>query len=140
MDMRQSRLGGAAEWLVAVAFLAATVIVAALIIREMRTVRTAEPPPAPPPQEAPRAVIPPGVISVPSLLLPDGRQVRIGDTLAQVTSEIGSSFKPGADVIEAGALGNRLTRSCEYAGTKFILVLEPYERSGPPRVTAIYLR
>jgi hypothetical protein len=140
MDMRRSRLGGAAEWLVAVAFLVATVVVAALIIREMRSVRTTGAPLAPAPQEAPPAAIPQGVISVPSLLLPDGRQVRVGDTFDQVSSEIGSSFKAGAENVEVGALGNRITRSCDYAGTKFVLVLEPYERNGPPRVTAIYLR
>lgn len=141
MDSRHSRLGGAAEWLVALAFLVATVIVATLIVREMRTVRTtASSPSAQPPQSTPPAGIPEGAIRVPSLLLPDGRQIRLGDTLEQVASELGSSFQAGADVVEAGLLGNRITRSCEHAGTRFILVLEPYERNGPPRVTAIYLR
>jgi hypothetical protein len=141
MDIRHSRLGGAAEWLVAIAFLIATVTVAALIVREMRAVRMApSSAPAPPSQAAPPAAPPDQAIKVPSLLLPDGKQVRQGDTLEQVASQIGSSFQMGADVVEEGPLGNRITRFCEHAGTKFVLVLEPYERNGPPRVTAIYLR
>lgn len=141
MDVRHSRLGGAAEWLVAIAFLIATVTVAALIVREMREVRTASSSaPATPSQAAPPAGLPDRAIKVPSLLLPDGRQVRQGDTLEQVASQLGSSFQAAADVVEEGPLGNRITRFCEHAGTRFVLVFEPYERNGPPRVTAIYLR
>jgi hypothetical protein len=141
MDIRHSRLGGAAEWLVALAFLIATVIVAALIVREMRTVRTAPSPSAvPPSRDQPAAIIPQGTISVPSLLLPDGRKVRVGDTLEEVTSLLGPSCQAAVDVVEEGSLGIRITRSCDHAGTRFLLVLQPYERNGPPRVTAIYLR
>ncbi len=142
MDNRGVRLGGAGEWLVALAFLVATVVVAALIVREMRTVRTTAPSAAPiaAPQAAPPAGLPEHAISVPSLLLLDGRQVRVGDTLDHVTSQLGSSCQVAADVVEEGVLGNRITRSCDHAGTKFVLVFAPYERNGPPHVTAIYLR
>jgi hypothetical protein len=77
---------------------------------------------------------------VPSLLLPDGRQVRQGDTLEQIASQLGPSCPAGADVVEEGPLGNRITRSCNHAGTRFVIVFAPYERNGPPRVTEIYLR
>jgi hypothetical protein len=130
-----------AEWLVALVFLIATVLVAILIIREMRAVRTA---PAPPLTAPARTAAPAGVsdqaLRVPSLLLPDGLQVREGDPLEQVVSRLGASCPSGADVVEEGPLGSRITRACEHAGTKFVLVLEPYERNGPLRVTAIYLR
>ena len=39
----------------------------------------------------------------------------------------------------AARLGERLTRFYEYAGFRFILVYEPFERNGEPRVAAIYL-
>ena len=125
----------------ALAFLIATVLVAVLIIREMRAVRAT---PAPPLASPARTAAPPGLsdqaLKVASLLLPDGREIRQGDALEQVASRLGSSCPSAADVVEEGPLGSRITRACEHAGTKFVLVLEPYERNGPPRVTAIYLR
>ena len=41
--------------------------------------------------------------------------------------------------VDRGTLGERLTRFYEYAGSRFILVFEPFERNGEPRVAAIYL-
>ena len=35
-------------------------------------------------------------------------------------------------------LGERLTRFYEHAGTRFVLVFEPFERKGEPKVAAIY--
>jgi len=139
MDSRHSRLGGTAEWLAALAFLAATVVVAVLIVREMRAVRTPAPASEAPAPSAPAAPAD-HAMSVPSLLLLDGRQVRVGDTLEQVTAHLGASSRAGADVIERAGLGDRLTRAYEHGGTKFTLVFEPFERNGPLRVTAIYLR
>jgi hypothetical protein len=79
-------------------------------------------------------------MSVPSLLLLDGRQIRVGDTLDQVTAQLGPSSQAGADAVERAPLGDRLTRSYEHAGTKFTLVFEPFERNGPLRIASIYLR
>jgi len=139
MDSRHSRLGGTAEWLVALVFLVATVVVAVLIVREMRAVRS-----IPPALQAPQPTAPAQpadhVMSVLSLLLLDGRQVRVGDTLEQVTAQFGASSQAGTDVVERARLGDRLTRSYEHAGTKFTLVFEPFEQNGPLRITAIYLR
>jgi hypothetical protein len=141
MDHGSHRLGAAVEWIVALAFLVATILVAALIIREMRAVRTPAPATAPAmPPSRPPADLSSHSISVPSLLLLDGTQIRVGDTLEQVTSALGAASQVGQDIIEPARLGNRITRSCEHAGTRFVLVFEPFERNGPPRVTAIYLR
>ena len=41
--------------------------------------------------------------------------------------------------MDRGSLGERLTRFYEYAGARFILVFEPFERNGEMRVAAIYL-
>jgi len=142
MDHGPRRLGAAAEWLVALAFLLATFVVAALIIGEMRAVRT------PGPAATPATTPPPGPspdagrdrISVPSLLLLDGKQIRVGDSLEQVTAALGAASQAGTDTVGRSPLGDRITRSYEHAGTRFVLVFEPFERNGPPRVTAIYLR
>ena len=141
MDRAPQRLGAAAEWLVAAVFLLATVLVGVLIVGEMRAVRAPAPStePAPPPSARPADLLTSG-ISVPSLLLLDGKQVRIGETLEQVTAQLGAASRTGADVVEPARLGDRITRSYEHAGTKFVLVFEPFERNGPPRVSAIYLR
>ena len=140
MDRAPQRLGGAVEWLVAAIFLLATVLVGVLIISEMRAVRapaTSAEPAAPP---SPRPASLTNGVSVPSLLLLDGAQVRIGQTLEQVTALLGAASLAGTDVVEPARLGDRITRSYEHAGTRFVLVFEPFERNGPPRVTAIYLR
>lgn len=135
------RLGAAAEWFVALAFLAATVTVAILIVREVRTVRLPADSGLPPaPQTGPPPGLPDHAVSVPSLLLLDGKQIRVGDTIELVNALIPAASHPEPDRIEQGALGERITRTYQYAGTGFVVVFEPFERSGPPRVAAIYLR
>jgi len=141
MDQSRPRLGSAFEWAVAAAFLLATAAVAWLIITEMRAVRA----PAMPRQEresapAPEPAAPPaGAISVPVLILLDGTEIRVGDTLRKVTDRLGAGTP-----VEGGAgksrFGERLTRAFEKGSTRFVLVFEPFERNGEPRVTAIYLR
>jgi hypothetical protein len=141
MDASRPRLGPAFEWVVAAAFLLATAAVAWLIVSEMRAVRT---PPMPRQERegapvAEPATVPAGAISVPVLILLDGTEVRVGDTLRKVTDHLGA----GTDV-ESGAgksrFGERVTRAFEQGSTRFVLVFEPFERNGEPRVTAIFLR
>jgi hypothetical protein len=136
MDVRRLRLGAAADWLVALGFLLATVLVAALLVREMRTVRTVPPATVAPP--GPPAGLPDHAVSVPALLLLDGKQLRVGDTLEQVRFQIGDAAEAAA--VERGRLGDRVTHTYNHAGTKFVLVFEPFERNGPLTVAAIYLR
>jgi hypothetical protein len=77
---------------------------------------------------------------VPVLLLLDGRQVRVGDTVEEVATVLGRAAEVGRQVVDRGALGERLTRYYEHQGTKFLLVFEPFERRGALRVAAIYLQ
>ena len=140
MDHGPSRLGAAAAWVVALAFLLATVLVAALIVGEMRAVRAPAPPAATPAAPAPQPEEAPPRVSVPSLLFLDGKQIKAGDSLEQVTAVLGTAAQMGADTVTRSPLGSRITRTYEHAGTRFVLVFEPFERGGPPRVTAIYLR
>ncbi|HXE79253.1 MAG TPA: hypothetical protein VNK41_00745 [Vicinamibacterales bacterium] len=135
------RLTPALEWLVAAAFLAATLVVVSLIVRELRT----SPAPASAPVMAAMpaalpAAVPARAISVPVLLLVDGRQVKVGDTVEQVAATLGRAAETGTQVVDRGAVGERLTRFYEIDGTKFLLVFEPFERNGDLRVAAIYLQ
>ena len=124
------------------AFLGATVAVASLIVRELRTptpIRAS-------PDQAARPIvasIPPAVparaVSVPVLPFIDGKEVRVGETVSAVAARLGRAAESGRQEIDRGALGERLTRFYEYAGTRFIVVFEPFERDGEARVAAIYL-
>jgi hypothetical protein len=133
------RLGSALEWFMAALFLAATCAVGVLIARELRMT------PAAPVQAAARAVdapaaIPARAISVPVLLLLDGKQVKVGDTVESVASTLGRASEVGRQLADRGALGERLTRFYDYSGTRFVLVFEPFERNGTIRVAGIYLQ
>jgi hypothetical protein len=135
------RLAPALEWLVAAVFLVATLGVASLIMRELRTAPAAVGPtvvvamPAALP-----AAVPARAISVPLLLLVDGRQVKVGDSVEDVARVLGRAAEVGTQVVDRGALGERLTRYYDHEGTRFLLVFEPFERKGALRVAAIYLQ
>lgn len=133
------RLSAAAEWLVAAVFLAATLWVSVMIVGELRpdpAVRAA-------PAQAPAVSVPPAVparaVSVPVLALADGIELRIGQTLAAISSQLGRAAESGRQEVDQGLLGERLTRFYEFQGTSFILVFEPAERRGEPKLIAIYL-
>jgi hypothetical protein len=134
------RLGPVIEWLVAAAFLCATVAVGSMIVQELRA-----PVPRRPVEAArpPVATVPPSIparaVSVPVLPFLDGKEVRIGQTASAVAARLGRAAESGRQEVDRGSLGERLTRFYEYGGTRFIVVFEPFERNGEPRVMAIYL-
>ena len=127
----------AAEWVVAAVFLLATLGVAGLIVRELRTVtRAPQPVEVVAPASVP-AVIPERAVSVPAPMLLDGVQVHVGDTMARVDQTVAVTHSRQA--VDRGALGERVTRFYDRQGTSFIVVFEPFERDGALRVAAIYL-
>jgi hypothetical protein len=135
------RLAPLVEWLVAAAFLCGTVAVASLVVRELRgPVRISAAAPA---ARVVVASVPPAVparaVSVPVLPFLDGKEIRVGDTAVAVAARLGRAAEVGKQDVDRGTLGERLTRFYEYAGSKFILVFEPFERNGEARVAAIYL-
>lgn len=133
-------LGATFEWAVAVVFLLSTLGVASLIVRELRTVpRSAQPVSIVAPATALPAAVPARAVSVPSLMLLDGRQIRVGDTLTHVDELVSWRMSAGRQVVDRGALGERVTRFYEHQGTSFVVVFEPFERDGGLRVAAIYL-
>ena len=83
--------------------------------------------------------IPAGAVSVPVLPFRDGKDVRVGDSASDVAARLGRASESGRQEVDRGVLGERLTRFYEYAGFRFIIVFEPFERGGEPRVAAIYL-
>ena len=135
------RLAPTFEWAVAVAFLAATVGVGSLLLRELNTAVT---PPAAEPAHAEPAVVPAALparaVSVPVLLLFDGTHVRVGDAHEKIVTALGTAAEVRTPVIDRGAIGPRVTRFYEHGGTRFVLVFEPFERGGTERVAAIYLQ
>jgi hypothetical protein len=141
MDALRVRFAPVVEWFVAAAFLAATIVVATLAIEALRTpprVLTAMPVARTAPAPIPPAV-PDRAVSVPVLPFGNGVEIRVGDTAKVVAGRLGRAAENGRQEIDRGALGERLTRFYEYGGFRFILVFEPFERHGEPRVAAIYL-
>jgi hypothetical protein len=140
MDALRLRLASAFEWIVAAAFLLATLAVVSLILSEMRgtSIRAAARP-APSPVSTIPPTVPMGAVSVPVLSFGDGREIRVGDTAAAISERLGRGAETGREEVDRGRLGQRLTRFYDHAGFRFLLVYEPFERGGSPRVSAIYL-
>jgi hypothetical protein len=141
MDALRVRLGPALEWAVAAAFLAATIAVATLILRDIRGsgIHPAAPVAAAMVVKDVPSSVPKGAVSLPVLSLANGKTVRIGDSVANVSASLGSTAETGREQADQGRLGERLTRFYDYAGFRFVLVYEPFERNGERRVSAIYL-
>lgn len=141
MEATRVRFESFVEWAVAAAFIAAMLAVSSLVVREFRTVSAVMPviareslPPAAP------AGVPSRAVSVPVLLLADGREVRVGDTLPAVAARLGRQAEVGAHSVQRTPQGETLVRFYEHAGTQFVLVFEPFEWGGEPKVAAIYLQ
>ena len=142
MDALRLRLASALEWGVAAAFLAATFAVVLLVLQNMQapvTVRAQAPADRASAIVAVPPAVPAGAVSVPVLPFGDGRAIRVGDSPAVVTATVGRAGETGREEADRGRLGQRLTRFYEYAGFRFIVVYEPFERKGEPRASAIYL-
>jgi hypothetical protein len=133
------RLAPVFEGVVAALFLVATVTVGSMILRELRPLPSAQAPAARPIVASIPAAVPARAVSVPVLPFLDGKEVRVGETASAVAARLGRAAEVGRQEIDRGSLGERLTRFYEYAGSRFILVFEPFERNGEARVAAIYL-
>jgi hypothetical protein len=141
MEATRVRFESLFEWAVAAAFIVAILAAGSVVVREFRTV-TGTPVIAREPvqlSEAP-AGVPSRAVSVPMLLLPGGTEVHVGDPLATIASRLGKQAAVGPDVVEPAPTGQRLTRAYARDGAEFILVFEPFEAGGKPRVAAIYLK
>jgi len=141
MQATRARFVSFLEWAVAAVVLAAVAALGSIVAREVRTLNAVTPviagetlpdPPVP-------AGIPSRAVSVPMLLLGDGQTVRMGEGLETVAQRLGGAAETRPPSVERAPNGVRLTRFYEYAGARFVLVFEPLERTGEPRLAAIYL-
>jgi hypothetical protein len=141
MDALRTRFGSAFEWILAAAFLFATLAVGSMIVRELQAVPNTPPSVI---RDAGPTAVPAGVplraISVPMLVLLDGKEVRVGDTMVSIASLLGRAAETGEEHLDRGQFGERLTRYYEHAGTRFILVFDRLERTADARVAAIYIQ
>jgi hypothetical protein len=135
------RLAPVFEWVVAALFLIATLAVGSMILRELSPSQpgSGAVPAARPLVASIPAAVPQRAVSVPLLPFLDGKEIRIGESVSAVAARLGRAAESGRQEIDRGSLGERLTRFYEYAGSRFILVFEPFERNGEARVAAIYL-
>jgi hypothetical protein len=137
MEATRPRPSLSGDWFIAAALLAATLLVGVLVVRELRGApRAVAGEPAPPAN----AAVPSDAVSVPTLLLGAGNEIRVGDARAEALARLDASVTLVSQAEEQGPLGVREVRVYQLAGTKFILVFEPFERRGSPRVAAIYLQ
>ncbi len=142
MDATRIRIGAIVEWVVAAGFILVTLAVGSIVVREFRTVSAVMPViarEAPAPVPPTPAGVPSRAVSVPVLLLADGKELRVGETVSEIGARLGPRAWSGTPSIERAPNGERLTRFYEYAGTRFVLVFEPFERDAEARIAAIYL-
>ena len=136
LEATRTRISFSGEVLTAAAFLAATVLVGLLIVRELRVAPRAAS--ATQPTVTPAAV-PPEAVSVPALTF-GANEIKVGDGLAAALARLDPTIKMTNRIVETGPLGQREVRSYEVSGLRFILVAEPFERGAEMRLSAIYLQ
>lgn len=138
IDAQRPRFSFTGEWLTAALFLIGTLLVGLLIVRELRV---APPPSAQTdPASSSVAAVPPDAVSVPTLMVGGAHEIKVGDRAAEALKQLVAPVTLVKQTVERGPIGNREVRSYQLAGTQFILVFEPFERKGEPRVAAIYLQ
>ena len=140
MDSPRTSVRAVVEWIAAAGILAGLMAGGSVAVREFRTVTAVMPVIA---REAvaqvPTAAVPERAVSVPLLLLPGDVEVRVGDAAAAVLARLGRAREMVPASAERGPNGIRQTRLLEFAGTRFVLVVEPFAADPEPRVAAIYL-
>ncbi len=133
------RFGPIGDLAIAALFLAATVAVGTLILRELNTIHHSPASAAPPPSSP--SVVPANRLSiaVTVLPLPDGQELRVGDTLEKMSKVLAQATEVGARGVEKGRIGERVTRHYEYGPVSFSVVLEAFERNGVMRIASLYV-
>ena len=143
MEATRARFGSALEWILAAAFIVIAFVIGSIALRELRTGSATLPVIAHEAQAAtaaPPAGVPARAVSVPVLLLSGGKEVRVGESVAAIAARLGREAEVGSQTVERARFGERLTRFYETEGARFVLVLEPFEEHGDPKVAAIYLQ
>ena len=141
MDATRARVGSLLEWILAAVCIVAILALGSIAVGEFRSVAAVTPVIA---NEAvlpmPPAAVPPRAISVPVLMLPNGVELRVGDLAAEVASRLGGRAEVAVPSVDRTPAGERVTRFYEQAGTRFVVVFEPFAGDAQVRVAALYLR
>ncbi len=128
------------DWWTLPALCAATCIVGLLAIRELRVAPQAfASSQVAAPSIGASASVPPEAVSIPTLVVA-GEDLRVGDAADAAIVRLSGSATLVASAAERGPLGPRQVRSYRLDGSNVFIVLEPFEKQGPSRVAAIYLR
>lgn len=138
-EATRTRLSFTGEWLTAALFLAATLVVVVLVVRELRTTPQGVAASGAPEAAPTATTVPSDAVSVPTLML-GTKEIRVGDLEADALARLDAQVRLVKQSTERGPLGERSIRSYQLSGTSFILVFEPFERRGAPRLAAIYLQ
>ncbi len=132
MDGTRLRLFALVEWFLAAACVAGVLAVAGVLSRDVARVRPVVPVIAgPAPSDIVPASLKPGAISVPIVVLPDGKQLQVGEAEAALDG-LGPYAEDGTPEVEKDQDSNRVTRRYRYAGMDFVAV------SSGGRIVAIY--
>ena len=83
--------------------------------------------------------VPAGATVVPVMLLPDGRELRQGDSHTRLEEVLPTRLADGTPHVSEGQFGPRYTRTYAMSGTKFYVVCEKDEPNGSMKVAGIYL-
>ena len=141
MDATRRPVGSLVEWLCAAVCAAGAVTLVSIALHEFQSVRPVVPVIAKEiPESAPAAGIPAGVTRVPLLLLPDKREVRLGETLAGVAERLGTAAQLVSESLEETDAGRRVTRFYNDVGVQFVVVFDAPRVESEPRVSAIFIR
>jgi len=147
VEVTRTRFGSLLEW--AIAALCAPALAAAALFA-FHQLHSASGPVVPVAAEEvldvplttarPPASVPSKAVSVPLVLLRNGSELRVGETESVVAGKLRPAWRVGGDVLERAPTGNRITRTYDDGGRRFILVLEPSAGGAERRLSAIYVR
>ena len=139
METTRSRFGSFLEWMIAAAVIGAVVGGGLVVVRQIQRVRAVTPVTAHGAAVAePPAGVPPRTVSVPMLVLADGKELRVGTPMSELAALVGRAAQVGEDLVERAAGRERITRFYNYLGSRFVVVFEPAD-AAEARVAAIYL-
>ena len=141
MDATRRPIGSLVEWLCAAMCAAGVVALVSIALHEFQSVRPVVPVIAKEIADTPPAAgIPAGVTRVPLLLLPDKREVRLGEPLAGVAERLGTAAQLVSESLEETDAGRRVTRFYNDVGIQFVVVFDSPRVESEPRVSAIFIR
>jgi hypothetical protein len=140
MRATRTRIASVVEWLIAAVVVTGVAAAGSVTVREARTVRALTPVSAAEPAASePPSDIPSRTVSLPVLLLADGKAIRVGDSLPEVLKRVGVAAQVGSGP-GASSEGERFTRFYSYIGSRFALAFERARTDAQPRVVGIYVQ